>query len=224
VSVAIKICGVTAIADAVEAVDAGATHLGLNFHPRSARRVDVEQAVELADAARAAAGERKAAVEVVGVFVDEPLAWIDEVVERVALDGVQLHGDHSPAEVARFGRRAWKVLGVDAVSGAPSLSAVDDFATVGAFLLDQARAFPDAPRGGTGRAWDFAAARVFCARAPTWIAGGLGTDNVAAAIAAARPAGVDACSRLECAPGRKDRERVERFIAEVRRAETLHRT
>jgi phosphoribosylanthranilate isomerase len=222
--VAIKICGITTAQDITASVRAGATHVGLNFHSRSPRWIELAVAVDLAAAARAAARERGADVQLVGVFVDEPATWIDEVAERVALDSIQLHGDQGPAEVARFGARAWKALGVDAVSGRPPLEAIAEFATVGAFLLDHARASAAAPRGGSGRAWEFATAREFCSRAPTWLAGGLGADNVAAAIAAAGPAGVDACSRLERAPGIKDRERVEHFIAEVRRAETVDRT
>ena len=75
--------------------------------------------------------------------------------------------------------------------------------------------------GGTGSSWDFASAsaRRLAAGERVWLAGGLGPDNVEAAIRAARPFGVDASSRVESAPGIKDPSLLRHFVEAVRRAE-----
>lgn len=206
---AIKICGLTRADEAVECLRAGATHLGLNFHRRSPRCIASSLAAEIVAAARAARHD----VEMVGVFVDEPMEWVRAVVDELGLDAVQFHGDQQPDDLAPWGTKAWKVL---SVSDQPDEGEIDRFPTVGAFLLDRASS---TQRGGTGTAWGYDAAARFAARTPTWLAGGLAPDNVAAAVRAAVPYGVDACSRLECAPGRKDLRLVRRFVEEVRRGE-----
>ncbi len=206
---AIKVCGLTAVAEAVECVRAGASHLGLNFHRHSVRCIDPALAAEIAAATR----EERADRVLVGVFVDEPLERVRVIERQVGLDALQFHGDQTPEELAPWGRRAWKVL---SVSAGPELAEIARYPTVGAFLLDRASV---TERGGTGLAWRYESARSFAEGARTWLAGGLGPDNVAAAVRAARPFGVDACSRLEAGPGRKDLDRVRRFIEEVRRAE-----
>ena len=127
----------------------------------------------------------------VGVFVNEPADVISDIVKGVPLDVVQLHGDCGFPE----GIRIWR-----AVSAGPDLdpSVFDDPRTE-AFLVDT----PAGPAyGGTGRTFDWSLAAGLPGR--IILAGGLGPDNVAEAIRAVRPWGVDACSRLESAPGKKD--------------------
>ena len=210
----IKICGITTPEDARLAVEAGATHLGLNFVPRSPRFLKtLERAKEIADAARAAALSRDQEVEVVGVFADEGRERVAEIEVELSLDALQFHGSESPASVEEWGSRAWKALAVTS-TGEFDETARQRFPFVAAFLLDR-------PRGGTGSSWDFASAsaRRFAAGECVWLAGGLGPDNVEAAIRAARPFGVDASSRLESAPGIKDPSLLQQFVEAVRRAE-----
>jgi len=213
----IKICGVTRSADARLAVELGADLLGLNFHPPSPRYVDPAQAREIA----AAVGGR---VPLVGVFVNRPVAGIEELVERVGLDLVQLHGDERPDQVAHFGNRAIKVFRRQTPPEAEELAR---YPQVWGFLFDVPH---ETLYGGTGQSWAYEAV-VGCPDLPqraggrrVLIAGGVSPDNVAgirAAVEAAGlgdrlPVGVDVCSGVEAAPGVKDRERMERLFSEVR--------
>lgn len=202
----IKICGITRAEDADLATRAGADWLGLNFWPRSRRYVTAEQAAEVAAAARAV----RAGIVIVGVFVDQEPDEVAALAARLELDHVQLHGDERPEVAARFGRRAIKAL---AMNEAADLDRMADFECP-YILVDT----PSPGRGGSGIVGDWSVARQAAAARPVLLAGGLTPDNVAAAVATVAPFGVDVASGVERAPGIKDRDLVERFIAAARRA------
>lgn len=210
----VKICGVGDPASALAAVELGADYLGLNFFAGSPRHLSLARARAIAEAVRGR-------VVLVGVFVNATRAAIDEAVERVGLDLVQLSGDEPPAEVLPMAPRALKVFRSGALPGAAALAPYGD---LWGLLLD-------APHptlyGGTGAAWEYpqgaigAGGAESAAAAPrrVFLAGGLGPDNVRRAVAACRPYAVDVCSRVESAPGVKDREKMRRLFEEVRLAE-----
>lgn len=200
--VLVKICGITNVEDALVAVGAGADALGFNFYPGSPRFIEPE-------VARAIIEQLPASVLTVGVFVNagEPEA-VARIADRARVSAVQLHGDESVAYC-----RALKDRFV-----IKALRVTDDFRPenaacyeTDAVLLD---AFAGVARGGTGRMIDWNLARYTRELVPKlFLAGGLAPDNVAEGIRAVEPYAVDACSRLECAPGRKDASRVREFIA-----------
>jgi len=191
----VKICGITNPDDARAAADAGATALGFNFYPASPRYVAPERAAELLTAV-------PAGIWKVGVFVNAPAQQVADLAARLGLDVAQLYGDAQ----APHGLRAWRAVRVEPGF---DLNRLDDPA-VEAFLLDAA---PAGVWGGSGMSFDWSLARG--AQRRVIIAGGLDETNVREAIRRARPWGVDACSRLECAPGRKDRARLARFVREA---------
>lgn len=206
--VCVKICGITNVEDAFFAVESGADALGFNFYPPSPRFIEPIEA-------RGIIGVMPRHVLTVGVFVN---AGGPDAVERIAdeagVDAVQLHGDESPSYChALSGRRVIKAMRVGDGFSPETISEFE----VEAILLD---AFSREARGGTGRIfdWDVALrARNYTER--LFLAGGLSPANVASAVERVRPYGVDACSSLEYAPGRKDRELVAAFIAGVRNGE-----
>ncbi len=188
----VKICGITNREDALAAVEAGASALGFNFYSSSPRYVTPEQAGEIL-------GVIPAGVWKAGVFVNAPAEETAGLAARLGLDIVQLHGE-SPAP---RGFRVWRAV---PVGPGFDVNRLDDPAAE-AFLLDTASA---KVYGGTGRTFDWSVARDSARR--VIIAGGLDEDNVREAIRQARPWGVDACSRLESSPGRKDHARMRRFV------------
>ncbi|HEX6902582.1 MAG TPA: phosphoribosylanthranilate isomerase [Thermoanaerobaculia bacterium] len=208
-AVKVKVCGVTDPENALAAAEMGADYLGLNFFSRSPRCVEVERALEIADAVRGRAA-------LVGVFVNAPAAEVEETAARVGLDLVQFSGDEGPEAVAPFAGRAIKAF---RTGGLPSGEEIAGYGDVWGLLIDAPHA---ALYGGTGAAWDYGA----LAGAPglagrrLLLAGGLGPDNVRRAVEAARPWGVDVCSRVESAPGIKDLELLRRLFLEVRNGET----
>jgi phosphoribosylanthranilate isomerase len=187
--VIVKVCGITNREDAIAAVEAGAGALGFNFYRKSPRYIAP---------AEAAAIVVPAGVLKVGVFVNEPRAA--EIVAEAGLDIAQLHGDEIEAPA---GVRVWKAF---RVTDQFRLESIEAFPAE-AYLLDTPTEF----YGGSGHPFDWTRARGTSRR--ILLAGGLDADNVKTAIQIARPWGVDACSRLESSPGRKDHSRMARFIA-----------
>ncbi len=196
----VKICGLLEPADAEVATAAGADMLGVIFAPGWRRR-SLDQARAILDGAGPD-------VERVGVFVEAPLAEVLEVVRACALDRVQLGGRETPAYCAALDGRAVKTLRLPADQ--------DLFGNydVKLFHLDTP---DDRLAGGTGRSWNYALARSIGAEYPILLAGGLRPDNVAQAIVAARPFGVDVCSGVET-DRRKDPEKLEAFVRNARAA------
>ncbi|HEU0036379.1 MAG TPA: phosphoribosylanthranilate isomerase [Kofleriaceae bacterium] len=206
----LKICGVTRASDATQIARTGVEYLGINFWPRSKRHVTPERAVEVAAAARRAGG-----AQIVGVFVDATAGDIADVLARVTLDIIQLHGRESPDEVRAIadaiGLPVWKALAIG------SLADVDAIAhyTADAILLDT----PTPGRGGSGRTFDWSLAQEARRRDPSRrivLAGGLAADNVGLAIASVEPWAVDVASGVESAPGIKDPAKLAAFVSAAR--------
>ena len=211
--VRIKICGVTTPADAHEAARLGADAVGLNFYEGSPRRIDpaaVEQVLR----------ELPPFVEAVGVFVNRPVC---EIIAHLGpwrrLRTIQWHGENcEPGD-----GHPYRLIPAFPVRDAASLAAVtrhlDACRAVGplpaAVLLD---GHAPGQHGGTGRIapWELIAA--YRPGVPVILAGGLTPENVAEAVRMVRPYAVDVASGVESAPGRKDAEKMRRFIAAAREA------
>ena len=205
----VKICGLTRPADAELAVSLGADLLGLNFWPGSVRHLEPAVAREIADAVR---GD----VTLVGVFVNEEPERVEEIAAEIGLDLLQFHGDEGPEDLVAFSARAIKAV---RFTGTPEPGALAGYPSAWGFLVE-ARA--GGTYGGAGQGWDHGAARTLAggelAGRPLLIAGGLRPENVGAAIEASGAWGVDVATGVESEPGVKDRVKLERFFAEVRRA------
>jgi len=199
----VKVCGITRLTDALHAVEQGATAIGFVFWPRSPRGVTVERAAEIS-------ARLPSHVMRVGVFVNEPVESIRAIAERTRLTAVQLHGDEPPAYADALD---WPVL--RAVSVAELDSASEAWAPETALLVDN---IDPVRRGGTGAVIDWSQAAAVAQKRRIVLAGGLTPDNVASAIRAVHPFGVDVSSGVEASPGVKDFDKVTRFIANARLA------
>jgi len=185
----VKICGVTRADDALAAVEAGANAIGFVFWPESPRFVDPYRA-------RAIAARLPPFVTAVGLFVNQPAAYVNSVASLVRLGAVQLHGDETPSFAADIASPIIKALPVGAADAWPRETTL---------LLD---AHDPVRRGGTGRTIDWSAAAAVASRRRVLLAGGLTPDNVAAAISQVHPFGIDVSSGVERAPGVKDHQRL----------------
>ena len=202
--VKVKVCGITNPDDARVAADAGADAIGLIF-AESPRRVSVERAREIA----AALPE---GVLKVGVFVDAEPGEVLRIAREVGLDYAQLHGDEPPEALAEIRDGGVGVMKALRVRNAETLAAVERY-EADLFLLD---AWSAEARGGTGARFDWELAKSLRGRDNIVVSGGLGPENVREAIEYFQPYGVDASSSLEERPGKKDDERVRRFVDAAR--------
>ncbi len=205
----VKICGITNLDDAKQAVGAGADALGFNFYPASKRFITPERAAPIA----AAIGAR---VCKIGVFVNSAPADIADVFEHVGLDAIQLHGDEDASfvqELRSLLPESTQIIRAVRLKGNDGVISPD---TADAILID---AFSEADFGGTGEISNWAAARELVEEgAIVYLAGGLNPENVSDAVAQVHPFAVDACSGLERSPGLKDPSKVESFIRLAKQA------
>lgn len=199
----VKVCGITRLTDGLHAVRAGATALGFVFWPHSPRYVTPERAAEII-------GELPSTIVTVGVFVNEPVDGIRDVVGKSRVTAVQLHGDEPPAYADGL---SWPIIRSISVKEADETCPAWPPETV--FLVD---AVDPVRRGGTGGHVDWIQAALVARDWRILLAGGLTHENVAQAIATVRPYGVDVSSGVEQSPGVKDFDKVSRFVANARSA------
>jgi phosphoribosylanthranilate isomerase len=198
----VKICGVTNLDDAAEAVRLGAWAIGLVHFEESPRRCEAGEAVAIGAAFR-----RKC--EVVGVFVNPELDEVAKAVEDEGLTMVQLNGEEGPVfcgEVAR--KTGVKVIKAIHVHSAADVHAAEAFRTA-YHLFDRGG---KGLWGGTGESFDWGLLHERRSQVPAIVAGGLLPDNVAEAIAVTRPYAVDVASGVEAEPGRKDHAAMTAFF------------
>ena len=215
----VKICGTTNLEDARMCVDAGANAIGFIFAD-SPRRADPQRSGVISRAL-------PAETEKIGVFVNEPVQKVLEIVQNAALTGVQLHGDETPAYIKDLLRAAgsFKLKIIKTIharhghaSGMGYFDGGESF--VDAIMIDSGSV---QMRGGTGQVFDWLRAGDFILwleqRSQVIIAGGLNPENVGAAISLFHPAGVDVVTGVERTHGHKDEAKVRDFIRAVRSAE-----
>lgn len=186
----VKICGITTVSDGLLAAEMGASSIGMVFWPSSPRFVDPVRA-------RAIVKALPAHVNTVAVFVnqmDDALA----IAQDVGVGAVQLHGDERPGEYAGFSLPVIKSV---AVRGRETLV---EAAAIPADVMVLLDAHDPVRRGGTGTVIDWSIAAEIAGTRPVILSGGLTASNVADAVRAVRPQGIDVSSGVECQPGCKD--------------------
>ncbi len=198
-SVRVKICGITSLADAQLAAEAGADALGFVFYEPSPRYVSVETAAGILR-------ELPPFLVRVGVFVDAPEDLVFRAISQCGLGLLQFHGGESAEYCLQFGLMSMKAFRIES---ADSLQRLAEYPTQ-AWLLDACA--PDKP-GGSGQTfnWDLAIEARKLGR-PIFLAGGLTPENVGEAVRRVRPYAVDVSTGVEAAPGRKDPRKVRAFI------------
>jgi phosphoribosylanthranilate isomerase len=204
--VIVKVCGVRTPEIAEAAVDAGADWIGLMLVPRSSRWVDDAAAMAVV---RTVGGR----ADLIGVFVEPSAAECDEAASRYRLAGVQVHGNFERNLITDCSVPVIPVFNVEDGVAANTIDWQPDTLV----MLD---GMPDsgALPGGTGHRVPLDWAADVARHREIMLAGGLGPDDVAMAIATVRPAGVDASSRLERRPGDKDPELVRSYVIAARSA------
>ena len=202
----IKICGITRVHDALDAADAGADALGFNFYRASKRYVDPF----VVGVIRAKLPRH---ILKVGLFVNAAREEIEQLDRELHFDLLQFHGNETPEFCARWGARVIRAIRLQRAS---DLAAIPAYSSAGYILLDASQ--PE-QFGGTGIVCDWTLALNAAQYGkPIILAGGLTPDNVAKAVAAVHPFGVDVASGVELRPGIKDPLRIRAFIAAARAA------
>jgi phosphoribosylanthranilate isomerase len=201
--VRVKICGITSLADALAAVEAGADALGFIFHEQSSRYMTVEAAAKIVS-------HLPPFITKTGVFVDAADSIIRDARSQIPLDVLQFHGSETPERCARFPEPIVKAFRIKDKSSIAALAAYP----TSAWLLDS---FVENKLGGSGVTFQWELARLAAQYGrPIILAGGLTAENVAEAVRQTNPYAVDVSSGVEAAPGKKDAAKMAAFISAVR--------
>lgn len=200
--VRVKICGITRAEDAQRATELGADAVGMVFWNGSPRVLDLARAASIRQCIAPF-------VATVALFVNPDANEVRRVLDAVAPQWLQFHGDEEPSFCAQFGRPYLKAVKMR--SGMDIAAEFSRYRDAGAMLLDS---YDPIRVGGTGKVFDWS---LFpgIERRPLVLAGGLDANNVAKAISRLRPFAVDVSSGVESRPGVKDPAKMERFMKAV---------
>ena len=202
----IKICGITNLEDGLKCAEAGADALGFVFAP-SLRQVTPKKANEICK-------KLPRSISKVGVFVNETPSTLLKIAGACQLGYVQLHGSEDRGYLGQLTLPYVKVFRVKDES---ILQEIANY-RLSLFMLDT---FSNGRLGGGGKNFDWEIAVQAKKFGRLILSGGLNPENVRTALERVRPYGVDVCSGVERAPGKKDIEKVKKFIQEVRTCDSL---
>ena len=217
----VKICGITNLADAICACEAGTDLLGFVFYPPSSRFVPPAEAGQLIRDLQAQPCFQGGHIRTVGLCVNLMPAELAQSAVQAGVDLLQLYGTYQPADLQNLPVGIFKTIRpADYASAQAEARQFADLGQAGdpQLLVD---AYEKGAWGGTGKQTDWDIAQRLCARHDRiLLAGGLTPDNVGTAIRQVRPWGVDVSSGVEAQPGRKDHDAVRAFIANAKQAGT----
>lgn len=202
--VKVKVCGITRLSDAEAALALGADFIGFNFWPGTRRFIAPENAARIIRGLKSKAG-------LVGVFVNQPLPEVKEIIKRLKLDYAQLHGDEPWDYCREIPVPVIKALRLGSEQDLEAMAAYEKVL----WLIDsRTKGF-----GGSGQSPDWAlAGKAGKLAGKIILAGGLNAENVAQAIKAVKPWAVDAASGVESSPGVKDQAKLRNFFQAVKNA------
>jgi phosphoribosylanthranilate isomerase len=204
--VKIKICGITNPDDALVAVQAGADALGFVFHKPSPRCMTPE-------AVRRIVASLPPFVVPVGVFVNEELKHVRDLMDFCGLALVQLHGEETATYCEELGLPLVKAIRLRDRASFLTMAEYKGRTQVRGFLIDS---HSESAYGGTGQVADWNLAAEAARTAPVLLAGGLTPENVREGLLKVRPYGVDVSSGVEASPGKKDSAKMKAFIEAVK--------
>lgn len=198
----VKICGITQLQDALDAVSLGADAVGFIF-AKSPRHVSIEKVKEITS-------QLPPFVTRVGVFVDQPIEEVNKTLADCVLDAAQLHGKESVEYCKQVDRRVIKAFRIHDEKSLEHLKEYENIAA--SFLLDT---FVPGVAGGTGQTfdWGLALKAKKMVKRPIILSGGINESNIMQAIKTVHPDGIDLSSGVEKSPGIKDYDKMRKLFS-----------
>ncbi|MCJ7728172.1 MAG: phosphoribosylanthranilate isomerase [Actinobacteria bacterium] len=210
----IKICGITNIDDAKSISELRVDAMGFVLSADSPRRIEAITAYRIIEALRT--GENK--ISMVGIFVNEEIGRVLNNYRSLRLDYIQLSGDEDRDYLKDLKEKAKDIKIIKSIrikNKSESYSAkinkkVDKLKEYADFILMDS--YSKNVYGGTGVSFNWDIVKDYYREIPVILSGGLDAENVRQAVDIVKPFGVDASSKLEIYPGKKDIDKVTKFI------------
>jgi len=201
----VKICGITNIKDALDALWCGADLLGFVFYKKSRRYIEPGKAKEIIDIL-------PPFVFKVGLFVNEKVSKIKRIAKYCGLDFIQLHGDEDKKYLKKL--KGLRLIKAMRIKDKNTLNNIEDLPCE-LFLFDS---YSKSEFGGTGRAFDWILSKkIRKIKKPYIISGGLTPCNVGKAVKIFLPYAVDVSSGVENKNGKKDKLLMKEFIKNAKK-------
>ncbi len=195
----IKLCGLKSLNDVIAANAVQPDYIGFVFAKTSKRFVTPQTAEQLRK-------KLDLKITAVGVFVNEPVEVVAELLNKGIIDMAQLHGNESEEYITLLRKKTdKKLIKAFSVNEAKNLQGV--YSCSADYIL------LDSGSGGTGESFDWNILQDF--GRPYFLAGGLNINNVSEAVSRLHPYAVDVSSGIET-DGRKDDVKMAAFINAVR--------
>ncbi|MGC8578647.1 MAG: phosphoribosylanthranilate isomerase [bacterium] len=198
--VKVKICGITSIEDALLACEYGADAIGFVFYTQSPRYITPQDTIEIIE-------KLPAFISTVGVFVNEPIENINNIVNLTGINYIQLHGDEPMSTISRFGRRAIKAF---RIKDALSIKEVNESGLNFVLLDSYTKNY-----GGSGKSFDHELLKGLSKNIKFILSGGITPENVSRIIQLYKPYAVDVSSGVESSPGKKSIEKIKLLFERI---------
>ncbi len=198
--VKVKICGITSIEDALLACEYGADAIGFVFYTQSPRYITPQDTIKIIE-------KLPAFISTVGVFVDEPIENINNIVNLTGINYIQLHGDEPMSTISRFGRRVIKAF---RIKDALSIKEVNESGLNFVLLDSYTKNY-----GGSGKSFDHELLKGLSKNIKFILSGGITPENVSRIIQLYKPYAVDVSSGVESSPGKKSIEKIKLLFERI---------
>ncbi len=207
----IKICGIqnedTLMCCEKNTVD----FFGMVFYPKSPRNISIVEATFLQKKSE------KLNIEGVGVFVDNKINEIEQIIKTIKLKFVQLHGSEDNTYIRNLKRKEVKIIKSISISNSNDLRKIHNYSYADYFLFDYKPLKNELP-GGNSKSFDWNLLKNLDIRTPWFLSGGINSNNINQIVEDINPFGIDLSSGVEKELGIKDNHIINKFIRNLNNA------
>ncbi len=207
----IKICGIKNLDTLKCCEENKIDFFGMIFYSKSARNIDIKNAEILQRSAS------KLNIKGVGVFVDEMIENLIDIIKKLNLNYVQLHGEEDNDYVRNLKNLKVKVIKKISIKDESDLNKIKFYKNADYLLFDYQPNKYELP-GGNSKKFDWNIVKDLIIDQPWFVSGGINVNNIKLLKSKIDPFGIDLSSGVEKDLGIKDNQIINNFMSELRNA------
>ena len=206
-----KICGIKNEDTLICCEDNSVDFFGMIFYPKSPRNISIEEASNL---------QKKSEnlnINGVGVFVNKNINEIEDIIKKLRLKYVQLHGSEDEEYIKTLKRIGVKVIKSISISNINDLRNISNYNSSDYFLFDYKPMKNELP-GGNAKSFNWNILKNLNTNKPWFLSGGISIKNIQEILNDINPFGIDLSSGVEKELGIKDNHIINNFIDKLKNA------